>query len=560
MLENRAMMLTALRQINNNPLVLFGPGEVARSHVLELRSYGIEPVCFTAENRSLIGTRHLGLPIYDFDEVKNRYPQSKVFISVNRQNTLLIRKMQRSLLNNKVCKQEDIVGYIEDEEDEYHRISLELLTATSQEQINRVRSSNGNLILFGINEYSCCAIEAFRSQGVSPSCICELEPGRKEFYGLPVFSISQALSRYSNRFVYIVTDRKDPRAVFQTESHLMQSGLVLPSNLICKNNAGYFYGCDRIEYALDFAPEAIRFCCVSSLGIDPPLAQELTSNDFDTEIISIRRDELRHENQTPEGHCVGCSLYKLHTWLPNRQISYMTFNPFHRCQLSCCYCVGAHISPKDKEITRYSIVSVLNKLRQNDLISSNVNVWIAGGEPIIYEEFALMLEFFSEHYPQSTVEVGTNCVRYSKKLKSAIEKGVARVTVSIDSGSRETYESIKGKDVFDAVCNNIIKYGQYTTRNRLKYILMPNNCDDANLNGFIDLCEKGNIHEIVISRDYIRWAEPFADSEIHAMRKLIKWAIANNVNYGQTPPYFLDHPQNYEVFHGLVRELLNKSQ
>lgn len=554
--DNSVKMLAVLDQIRSRSLVLFGSGEIARLYLLEFRSYGIEPVCFTTENKALTGSRHFGLPVYDFEEVKERYPICKVFISINRKDVRSIRHMQHSLLRHRVCQQEDIVDYIFDEETGYHRIALELRLLTSIEQISRLLSTQGNLVIYGANMYGRFALDAFRAQGVEPSGFCEIEAGRRQFCGLPVLTPSEAISKYQNRFVYAAMDRTDPRLVYDVERSLIECGVVKASDLICRNNAGLFYSCYKIEYALDFAPDGIRFCCISPLeGIQLPYVNNLLSNTFDPEMVISRREELRTYSRQPAGHCAACNRYKLKTWMPSNKIKYISFNAFYRCQLSCAYCFDAHICEDQEEVTCYDIFSVLQQLHSKDMISQNISIWLAGGEPTLYKDFEKLLDFFHNYYPLASIEVCTNAVIFSKHLSNAMKSGLATINVSVDAGTALTYKCIKGKDIFYIVYNNIVRYGQHTNNNTLKYILMPNNCDDTNLKGFIELCKVANIHKISLSRDDFKHNEPFTNDEIYAMRKLLGWAISNDIAYEQSPPLFSNNPFNRDILNRIIEEL-----
>jgi molybdenum cofactor biosynthesis enzyme MoaA len=72
---------------------------------------------------------------------------------------------------------------------------------------------------------------------------------------------------------------------------------------------------------------------------------------------------------------------------------------------------------------------------------------------------------------------------------------------SLDAGTRESYTKIKGKDVFDTVVENIRRYAANSGNIQLKYIVMPENCNDDDLNGFLAICGEIKPMKIRISCD-----------------------------------------------------------
>ncbi|MFA6104529.1 MAG: FkbM family methyltransferase [Victivallaceae bacterium] len=64
------------------PVVLWGAGEIAWCVWTYLRQHGIEPVCFCDNNPAKHGTMHLGLPVYSYDGLKEKFANSGYHIVV----------------------------------------------------------------------------------------------------------------------------------------------------------------------------------------------------------------------------------------------------------------------------------------------------------------------------------------------------------------------------------------------------------------------------------------------------------------------------------------------
>lgn len=58
---------------SGDPVVLWGAGEIAWCVWTYLRQNGIDPVCFCDNDPAKQGTKHLGLPVYGYDGLKERF-------------------------------------------------------------------------------------------------------------------------------------------------------------------------------------------------------------------------------------------------------------------------------------------------------------------------------------------------------------------------------------------------------------------------------------------------------------------------------------------------------
>ncbi|MBF0594325.1 MAG: FkbM family methyltransferase [Candidatus Omnitrophica bacterium] len=55
------------------PVILWGAGEIAWCVLMYLRQHGIEPVCFCDNDLSKQGMSHIGLPVYSYEGIKNKF-------------------------------------------------------------------------------------------------------------------------------------------------------------------------------------------------------------------------------------------------------------------------------------------------------------------------------------------------------------------------------------------------------------------------------------------------------------------------------------------------------
>ena len=82
------------------------------------------------------------------------------------------------------------------------------------------------------------------------------------------------------------------------------------------------------------------------------------------------------------------------------------------------------------------------------------HVHLLGGEPFIEKRIYALIE--NLNYYGIEVTINTNGTIINKDLKEILLKNqIQQITISLDGGTREDNDSIRGEGVFDVVCNNI---------------------------------------------------------------------------------------------------------
>ena len=84
------------------------------------------------------------------------------------------------------------------------------------------------------------------------------------------------------------------------------------------------------------------------------------------------------------------------------------------------------------------------------------HITIAGGEPSVAPEFDDLMQVFIDN-DLSSIRVLTNATKYSDIVEKGIKLGKVYIVVSVDSGTRETFQKVKRYDFYDKVWNNIQK-------------------------------------------------------------------------------------------------------
>lgn len=210
--------------------------------------------------------------------------------------------------------------------------------------------------------------------------------------------------------------------------------------------------------------------------------------------VELKRKEMLvkfSRNEIPE--CINCRNYIPYDGL-GAGIVFVNASLILRCQLSCIFCFEGNRQEGNPEILRL-MKKYLVWLAQNNHIRDDAEVLWTGGEPTLLPDFADLLHTFS--FLKKPQNVLTNAIIFSQEVANLLKNNKVNLLISIDSGSRDTYKAIKGRDFFDKVTQNIIRYREQekgTSGIYIKYIISPGYNDNLNeFQKFYDFCTKYNL-------------------------------------------------------------------
>lgn len=215
----------------------------------------------------------------------------------------------------------------------------------------------------------------------------------------------------------------------------------------------------------------VKFCC--HVRHNKLLTKENLEENIDTykkdisilhKVVESRRREMLDKfskNEIPE--CINCRNYIPYDGL-GAGVVFVNAALILRCQLSCVFCSENNRLGGNAEILQL-MKKYLVWLAQNNHIRDDAEVLWTGGEPTLLPDFVELLHAFSFlKKPQSIL---TNAVIFSQDVANLLRENKVNLLISIDSGSRDTYKAIKGRDFFDKVTQNIICY-----RNKKKALVV----------------------------------------------------------------------------------------
>lgn len=152
---------------------------------------------------------------------------------------------------------------------------------------------------------------------------------------------------------------------------------------------------------------------------------------------------------------------------------------------------------KKIQVLNYSLFSLLIQ-KSKGFLSEFKALRLANGEPSIIKDDIKLADYCVEN--SIPVEIYTNGAKVPKTFVDGVNKGLFRIILSPDAGSREVYKKIKGKDYFETTWFNIKKYVEETSGNvEVKFILEKGNIDDVD--NMINMCLKTGVNKVHLSMD-----------------------------------------------------------
>lgn len=279
--------------------------------------------------------------------------------------------------------------------------------------------------------------------------------------------------------------------------------------------------CNRIRFCNNFNPR---------YGGRPVIYENYHGEKIDwADFFRIKR-ELRQkyrENSCPE-LCKDCVNTAFKQWDEEDYIDYLLLTPWVPCNSNCIYCDA----PRDKYVlehtTPYKVLPLIKDMIKNNILKKNGTIDFAGGEPTIYREFEdLLHEFIKNDFER--IIIHTNAIKKSNSIIKGLKKGVVRVLVSIDAGTKEVHKKVKQVNSFDSVWKNLKEYAKNQPEGadyvKAKYIIVPGlNDSEEEIDIWLQKCADINIKSVVLNLDF-RWIMDNVDKDLMPIYNLMQYTL-----------------------------------
>lgn len=146
--------------------------------------------------------------------------------------------------------------------------------------------------------------------------------------------------------------------------------------------------------------------------------------------------------------------YDLTGFIPDFPIT-LTLELVNRCNLSCIMCYTVNHSETKHTLALADIERVLDECHEHNLPALVIGL---GSEPLLYKEIKKVLEKAVSSEIMD-IFLGTNGVLLSDELSEfLVSKKIARLEISLDAVSPDTYKKIRGKDELGKIEKNIMRF------------------------------------------------------------------------------------------------------
>ena len=258
------------------------------------------------------------------------------------------------------------------------------------------------------------------------------------------------------------------------------------------------YYCPKLETTLNLLPSEIKYCC--SCAACPGVAIKDSKNIEKEKIIKTKKQLIAMFKQgIIPTKCKGCTEYielkeeenkktnffkklaEIFSSKETKKISHLIINHYKQCECKCIYCFTINQPKIEKQ--NYNVLPIIKQMFKSKMIDKeNLIVEFQGGNVSLLTEFEDILDELSKNCCKNII-ILTNGVQYLPAIEKYVSKMNFRLCISVDSGTKETFNKIKRIDAFNEVVDNIKKFTSLqNVELTLKYIT---------LNGIND-----NIYEI----------------------------------------------------------------
>ena len=297
-----------------------------------------------------------------------------------------------------------------------------------------------------------------------------------------------------------------------------------------------YLSCDLIEHGLDFAQDSINFCCRTTTenGGFKKLIDNYHGELLDLDAFFKLKREYRNKMKSGEGipECKNCIYLEEKDYDDEDYISCINFNHGLYCNSKCVYCSLTHGGRT--AYGEYDVYPVIKQLSDEGYLRQGGQITVAGGEPTIYKNFDKLIKLFIDK-KLSPVRILTNGIKYSEIIAEGLQKDIVNIMISVDSGSSEMFQWIKGIDAFDTVWENISKYlkaQKYQDHVKTKYIIIPEiNDSKKEIKKYIEKSKSVGIDCVAFDIELF-WYNENKDNIPQYLYDLVEFTVEETQNQG----------------------------
>jgi len=265
--------------------------------------------------------------------------------------------------------------------------------------------------------------------------------------------------------------------------------------------------CIHIQNSIYLAPYEIRTCC-QRFFVDGKMKGDVSlivcqdQKDISyADVIQAKQALVTGINNGTDDRCNGCFLLKEQDWddVADDQINAISIENHSLCNMKCSYCSEVYYGGVEPQ---YSLEYLFEGL---DNVGDNLHIAWGGGEPTARKDFEDLFLLLNKKFHPRTQRIFTNALKYSPVVKTALDERISSITTSIDAGTEETFNLVRGSKGLHKVLQSLERYSQVSPDLiTIKYIFTQENFDHHNLQKFVEQVNAFNLTKCnyLISADF----------------------------------------------------------
>ena len=316
-----------------------------------------------------------------------------------------------------------------------------------------------------------------------------------------IYSLTEAISKYPDYVLYISIS-PDSGTLLSVTEYLLGQGIPKERIRYCEDVV-YRRGCSLLGQFILATPEGISPCCTpygKLISYSEKIHDEQDLRAVIYEYNSWLRKTLEMMHSDAPTDCDACSMLEWNYWPKDPKVNHLTGQSFANavCNCRCIYCnqfSDTAFVKCEHDLDLYDIY----KIFADEFGNSIKAVTLADGEITVLPHREKLFRLIEDQ--NWGVNIATNALIYSVNVAEILSRQPSLLSVSLDAGTAETFNRVKGLNAFYQVVTNIEKYAETKCRIDLKYILIPEINDSfADINGFIAIALKYKAH-VALSHD-----------------------------------------------------------
>lgn len=251
------------------------------------------------------------------------------------------------------------------------------------------------------------------------------------------------------------------------------------------------YSCKDLQSSIYLAPTQVRACCqrffVNGIQQGDVVLLDVEKGDLvnSETIYQAKRQLIKLINDNKPSPCSGCPYIEKRDWdqINSLVVKHLSLEYHSICNLKCTYCSEEYFGGKK---VQYDLSLLLKSWTENLVLDGCDSVVWGGGEPTLDPNFKEILDIVLEKIKPKYLRFFTNSVKYSNEIQKLLDTKKIYITTSIDAGTRETYDLIRGFDRLERVFDNLNLYVKTSANHvTIKYIFTNKNYFKDELQQFL---------------------------------------------------------------------------